>query len=177
MNCEDIEMLMAEALGDELSPADRPAFEAHLVECDRCRREYESARQAVATMRALPGSKRVTVKREGNRLVIEDTRAAGFSPRGHPRRLKPAARAAGGIFRYAASVLIAFAAGYALHVGLMAVDASRRVELVTQGDEAPTVMLPATGDTLQIALASAHARNPARSDLAKCLVAMAHAKP
>ena len=43
MDCQAFEMMMAEALGDELSPEDRPAFEAHLASCDRCRREYESA--------------------------------------------------------------------------------------------------------------------------------------
>jgi anti-sigma factor RsiW len=39
MNCEEFEMLMADALGDELSPNDRPVFEAHLAECDCCRQE------------------------------------------------------------------------------------------------------------------------------------------
>ncbi len=55
MKCEDVEMLMADALGDELSSDDRSVFEFHLAECDRCRQEYETALRAVDTMRLLPG--------------------------------------------------------------------------------------------------------------------------
>lgn len=190
MTCEDFDILMADALGDELSDADRPAFEAHLAECEKCRREYETASRAVVTMRELPGPERITVRREGNRLVIEDkraaARAAGFSLRGrepgaplsrwfgYPRGLKPAARRFGGVFRYAASILIAFTAGYALHAGLMLTDVGRPVVHVAQPDDVSTEA--ASVGNLQQALVNAHVRKPARSDLAKCLIAMAHPK-
>lgn len=161
MNCEDFEPLLADALGDELSDADRAAFDAHLAECGRCRREYETTRAAVESLRALPGPRRVMVRREGDRLVIR-----GVSPGGPrvPRWLTGAA------FRYAASVLIAFAGGYALHAGLMIAEFGS-----SSGDRgrAPVVApTPAPGDSFQEALLSVHERNPHFSDLAKCLIAM-----
>ena len=78
MNCEDVEMLLADALGDELADADRAAFEAHLAECERCRREYETTRAAVQSMRALPGPQRVTVRREGDRSAKALRRAVAY---------------------------------------------------------------------------------------------------
>ena len=175
MNCEHSDMLMADALGNELSPSDRSAFEDHLAECERCRHEYETARAAVETMRALPGPPRVIVRREGDRLVIESKRGADLGPGGVPRRLKPAARMVGVVFRYAASVLVAFATGYALHAGM-----AGRADSVVQDHGAPVsnrYHVPAgaaSGDSLQAALLSAHAGNPARSNLAKCLIAISH---
>lgn len=190
MTCEDFEILMADALGNELSDADRPAFEAHLAGCEKCRREYETASRAVVTMRELPGPERITVRREGNRLVIEDkrsaARAAGFSLRegepgaplsrwfGYPRGLKSAARRFGGVFRYAASILIAFTAGYALHAGLMLSDIGGPPAPIAQEGYDRARVAPASN--LQQALVNAHVRKPARSDLAKCLIAMAHPK-
>lgn len=199
MNCNDVETLMADALGDELSPADRPAFEAHLGDCPKCRGEYETARRAVATMRELPGPARVTVRREGDRLVIEDKPSKHVSGKANAarrgrlrtvalsllgsanggRKLKPAAW--GALFRYAASVLIAFSAGYALN------EVANSDRLPVGGTEQPSVQNPPSRaddpnsthrnnnrhHTLRRALVSAHARRPARSDLAKCLVAIA----
>ncbi len=199
MNCSDFETLMADALGNELSPADRPVFEAHLGECPKCREEYESSRRAVATMRELPGPARVTVRREGDRLVIEDkppkyvsgkdsaarrgllgtvaSILVGSASRG--RGLQPAAR--GALFRYAASVLIAFFAGYALHeVAISDTPAAGLSGKPSVQDRPPPADDPNSTlpdydrrHTLRGALVSAHARRPARSDLAKCLVAMA----
>ena len=54
MNCERFESLLADALGDELSAANRPAFEEHLRACERCRREYESSSAALSALRSLP---------------------------------------------------------------------------------------------------------------------------
>jgi anti-sigma factor RsiW len=173
VNCEEFEILMADALGDELSPSDRPAFEAHLAACARCREEYESATETVVTMRSLPGPRRVAVKREGNRLVIEDARNAGLVGAGPRRSITGSWR----VFRYAASVLIAFAGGYALHAGLMAADASRRaVQMTAAGPGDPVAPALTKSDSLQSAIVSAHVRNPARTDLAKCLVALAHTR-
>jgi len=162
MNCTDFEVLLADALGDELSVADRPAFEAHLAECEKCRREYETALRTVTTMRELSGPARVTVRREGDRLVIDDR---------PPHALRMPWWFRRGAFRYAASILIAFAAGYAVHAGLMMTEAGRPVDrVVAVGDGAGDVT---STSSLQQALVHTHVRNPARSDLAKCLIAMA----
>lgn len=199
MNCNDFETLMADALGNELSPADRPIFEAHLRDCLKCRGEYESTRRAVATMRELPGPARVTVRREGDRLVIEDKPPKHVSGKANTvrrgrlrtvassllgpalggRGMQPAAR--GALFRYAASVLIAFSVGYALNDGAVGNQSP------VGGSGQPTVPIrPSQADdpnsplpdynrhhTLRGALVSAYAQRPARSDLAKCLVAIA----
>ncbi len=162
MNCTDFEVLLADALGDELSVADRPAFEAHLAECEKCRREYETALRTVTTMRALPGPARATVRREGNRLVIDDR---------PPHALRVPWWLRGGVFRYAASILIAFAAGYAVHAGLMMTEVGRPVDRLVQKDDG--IEAPTSPNSLQRALVHTHVRNPARSDLAKCLIAMA----
>ncbi len=196
MNCVDFEPLMADALGDELSPGDRRVFEAHLGECTRCRQEYATARRAVGMMRQLPGPMRVSARREGDRLVIEDKPAAGrvwdrpsslsfdrLKSRSH--RLRSAARASGGLFRYAAIVLIAFTAGYALHAGAV----SRQLSAISHQSSAFTTRYSTVGNrqstfdndgsyhTLRGALVSAHIRNPGRSDLAKCLIAVARTEP
>ncbi|GAF95163.1 unnamed protein product [marine sediment metagenome] len=162
MNCTDFEVLLADALGDELSAADRPVFEAHLAECEKCRREYETALRTVTTMRELPGPARATVRREGNRLVIDDR---------PPHALRMPWWFRRGAFRYAASILMAFAAGYAVHAGLMMTEGGRRVEHIVQTDEG--IEAPTSPNSLQRALVHTHVRNPARSDLAKCLIAMA----
>lgn len=162
MNCTDFEVLLADALGDELSAVDRPVFEAHLAECEKCRREYETALRTVTTMRALPGPARATVRREGNRLVIDDRPS-------HAPRVPWWFR--GGVFRYAASILIAFLAGYAVHAGLMMTEAERPADHLVQTDD--SIEAPASPSSLQRALVHTHVRNPARSDLAKCLIAMA----
>ena len=154
MNCEDFEMLLADALGGELSVGDRPAFEGHIAECSRCRAEYESMSGAVRSLKALPDPQPVTVRRQGGRLILSES---------SPRRMM---RFSHGLLRYAASVLIAFTAGYALRAALTprtGVSDRAVIELADAGSKR---------DTLQVAIAGAHLRNPARSDLAKCLSAM-----
>ena len=56
MKCDDFELMLADALGGELSEADRPAFEGHLAECAACRRDYESALATVSRLRNLPAA-------------------------------------------------------------------------------------------------------------------------
>ncbi len=173
MNCEEFENLLADALGDELSPEDRPVFEEHLGSCERCRLEYESSREAVAAMRALPGPQRVSVRREGNRLVIEDDDGVRRSP-GRVRRNGGLSRAAwwrSRVSRYAASVLIAFTAGYIAHAALVVQETPMPRGGIVQVPESKT----RTGqqESLRGALVSAYTRNTARSDLAKALIAMA----
>ncbi len=165
MNCEDFEMLLAEALGDELAPGDRPRFEAHLAKCAKCRLEYETASATVATIRELPSPTGVTVRREGARLVIQD----------QPQRASFTARwVSSGVLRFAASILIAFAAGYGLHAGTSATGAARLEDRAVQVDDGEADR--GSAGNLQRALVSTHVRNPKRSDLAKCLIAMANTK-
>ena len=162
MNCEDCELFMADALGDELDPSRRASFSAHLAQCLKCREEYESAVRAVKTMRELPGPRHVAVRREGDRLVILRQSATPF---------RLGRLFTGGVFRYAASVLIAFAAGYALHAGWIATDTPRRVEMPPR--EASEQKEPEPGSDFQGALVYAHNRSPSSSRLAKALMAVA----
>jgi anti-sigma factor RsiW len=163
MNCEDCELFMADAIGEELDPSQRASFSAHLAQCPKCREEYESAMRAVKTMRELPGPRHVAVRREGDRLVILGRSAAPF---------RLGRLFSGGVFRYAASVLIAFAAGYALHAGWMATEPPRRVEMPPAETSEQEERVP--GSDLQGALAYAHNRSPSSSHLAKALMAVAH---
>jgi len=154
MNCEDFQMLLADALGGELPDAQRPDFDTHIARCSKCRREYESMCGAVRSLQSLPEPQPVNVRRVGGRLILSE------SSRGTMTSLSF------GLLRYAAGLMIAFTAGYALRAVL-----------------APPGALPSSGvvqvadaglkrDTLQLAIAGAHLRNPGRSDLAKCLSAM-----
>jgi len=154
MKCEDFQMLLADALGGELSDADRPAFQTHLAQCARCRTEYESMSGAVRSLQALPEPRPVSVRRVGDRLILSE------SP---PRTL---AWFSHGLLRYAAGLLIAFTAGYTLRAGLTPHDATSGAGVVRVADAG------SKRDSLQVAIAGAHLRNPARSDLAKCLMAM-----
>jgi len=179
MSCEEFESLLADALGDELSPEDRPRFEEHLASCTRCRREYETSREAVTNMRDLPGPQRVSVRREGDRLVIQDAVDSNAGPRGLPTsrvRVPPAAQWRSGIYRYAASVLIAFTAGYIAHAALGVQEAVTPIhpKIVELPPEQIEVDEP---QSLQGAIASTYTRSRGRSDLAKALIAMAGHKP
>ena len=162
MKCNEVQELLADALGDELTPAGRQALDAHLQECGRCRRELDSALTALAKMRSLPGPESVSVDRVGDRLVISGTRA--------PLRIR-AFRPSGPAFRYAASVLIAFASGYAFHAGRMMMSQAwsakppRQTSLQPRDTDEPQ-------ETLESALARVHVAKPGRSHFAKCVIAM-----
>lgn len=159
MNCEEFENLLADALGNELAAEDRPDFEAHRATCERCRREYESTRSAIERMRDLTGPAAVDVRREGDRLVIAPGTPATTSPRRVPI-----------VFRYAAAVLIAFAAGY------LSRGASSTVRPETPRVQRPAEEpLPAAASrkpSLRLALADAYAKHRDRSELAGCLSAL-----
>ena len=154
MKCEDFQMLLADALGGELSDAERPAFQTHLAQCARCRAEYESMSGAVRSLQALPEPRSVSVRRVGDRLILSEPSARRMMWFSHS------------LLRSAASVLVAFTAGYALRAALTpstGVSDRAVIEVADAGSRR---------DTLQVAIAGAHLRNPARSDLAKCLSAM-----
>ncbi len=167
MNCQAFETLMADALGGELTPTDKPEFDKHLADCDACRALYEAHRGTLDVLRSLPEPATIRLERIGERLVLHDPRATsrGAAPFPRLRRWLPS-----GAARYAASLLIAFTAGYALHVGLMMKDAT------SPRDTAPPIFhVAARGtdvETVQSALVTAHRRNPKRTDLAKCMAAL-----
>lgn len=162
MNCKEIEMLLADAVGEELRDADRAAFEAHVAECESCRREYDTLRGAVHAMRGISSPARVSVRREGDRLVIGEGReTSGAAPR--------SARPPSNVFRYAASILIAFLAGYLLHAALMfgeARESQSTTPQVVQGADEPS------SPSLRDALVLAHQQSPQASEFAKLIMAM-----
>ena len=164
MSCEDFEMLMADALGDELSEADRPAFEGHLAMCERCRDEYRTALTTVRTLQSLTGADRVSTGVEH-----EVDRAASpirSGPRGYSRWSFTSA------LRYAASVLIAFTAGYAVHAGFVNEPTVRPPDVEHFALNVAAGHAPVEPNTFGAALAGEHLKDPGRSGLAKCMIAM-----
>lgn len=154
MNCEDFQLLLADALGGELSDTQRPAFETHIAQCSPCRREYESMRETVCSLLSLPVAQQVSVRRVGGRLILSESSRGTMTAFSY------------GLLRYAAGLMIAFTAGYALRAILTPREVASHdgvVQVVSAGSKR---------GTLQGAIAGAHLRNPARSDLAKCLSAM-----
>ena len=178
MKCEDFEQLLADALGDELAEADRAAFEAHLAECDTCRHEYKSNAAAVQALKGMGGPQEVRVRREGERLIIEgpETLSAVDAAQGTIETVGPShgrtERRMSALFRYAASLLIAFVGGYALHAGLMLSTADH------PGQNGPGTPLVAQTETptFQAELLRAHQRNPAGSGLSKCMMVLLSAQ-
>lgn len=158
MNRERFDELLAGALGGELSDADRAAFDAHLAADAQARAEYDSLQAAVSQMQSLDAPARVNVSRHGDRLVL-DRAAASRRP----------ATFSFGRLGIAASVLLAFLAGYLLHVGLMFRDRPSTPSSIN-----PTAVAVAENKSpdLRTALASVHAEHPEYSDFCKLVVAM-----
>ena len=174
MNCEQFENLLADALGDELSPTNRRAFEEHVRGCEACRHEYESASAALTAMRSLaaPSSeaKGMDPSVEAGSVYAVPTSMYQFRPPWLP------------LLRYAAAIGIAFAAGY-LFRAERSFPQHAQIEPAIKS-HAPTE--PATSEPFELrerfaniprhsfeaALAGAHLQNPSRPDLAKCMIAM-----
>lgn len=150
MSCEDFEMLMADALGGELAESDRARFEGHLAFCATCRDEYQSMVGAVDRMRLLPGS---------NRVSEAIGREAVSASVGQRRRSRMAI-----VYRYAASVLLAFSAGYVFR---------GEARIASQVDT-PIATHPSDDSrpTLETALVSAHQKRPGGSRLSTAMIAM-----
>ena len=53
MNCERTRDMLADYLGDELTPTERQAFDSHLSACEHCRSEVDSLQAAVRALRQL----------------------------------------------------------------------------------------------------------------------------
>jgi len=161
MNCDQFESMLADALGDELAPEDQSRFDEHLAACESCRVEYESLRMATNDLHSLGAPQSVRMVRSGERVFVDDGSLQSDSPKRFRRSTSP--------LRFAASILLAFVSGYALHAGLILKGDSPSV-----GD-APVERVQAStegGITLGAALVSAHKRNPSRSNLAKCFAAV-----
>jgi anti-sigma factor RsiW len=174
MNCERFESLLADALGEELSAANRPAFEEHVRACERCRREYESASAALAAMRSLPAPPVATVG-----VAKNGNAQAGFGR----SATKPYVLRWSALLRYAAAIVIAFGAGYLYRaeqplltatpgVGPAATVGSIDVHGVRGAPSNRELLAHASPRSFEAALAGAHLQNPSRSDLAKCMIAM-----
>jgi len=170
MNREEFELLMADALGGELSSEDRAAFDAALAEHADWKQEYETAQHTLECLAELGAPRRVVARREGDALVIEPT--AGTARAAAPRPMR-------GGWRYAAAVLIAFTAGYALHAAMILQEGVRPQETivknVTPQETGDVHATPTAGNTqsFEKALLSTHARKPSRSNLATCFIALA----
>lgn len=169
MNCEKMEDLMADCLGGEATPADRERLEAHLIDCDRCRREYESSRGLLDQLQAL----------RDVAPVERDWSAWQATPATHanPIPLRSATR----WLRFAASVLVAFFAGYA--ASSLQKNPGQAVETATPEirglDRSPfraRAPQQAVADAADGSFGSAWLRArlsaPGRSDFAACLLAM-----
>ena len=164
MDCKDFEALLADAVGGELADADRPMFENHLASCAQCRRQYESLIGTVNVMQTLPTPMDVTVTRRGAQLIITEARTPTSNRRAWFSR---------GLLRYAASVLLAFIAGYALHAGVGSTPGGPQPE--TQARIHEVSSSPKTRGTVRTALVDAYRRNPQASTLAHCMAALSRA--
>ena len=152
MNCEDFEVFLADALGGELSSTERSAFDAHLAECSHCRLEYESLARAIRAMWKVPGPPQVTLYPRENESPGEGRPPLGRCFRG--RRFA----------RQAAGIVLAFAAGYAMHAG---------VGRLTPQTKPPAVANSYPADksvSLRTELVNARRENPGRSDLAQFMI-------
>ena len=54
MPCRELVEVITDYLEDRLSPVDRARFEAHLAECEACRRYLEQFRQTIRELGRLP---------------------------------------------------------------------------------------------------------------------------
>ena len=159
MKCEDFEYLLSDALAGELAESDQAAFDAHLAACTACKNEHDSLAAAVGRMRLLPAAPRMSIRRVGDGLLLTPY-AARSAPRWEWMRHS------GDLLRYAAVILVAFTAGYG-------VNRFSTTGPVDQGASGVLRAPPAAPHrNLQSAVALQFSRNPARSDLAKGLLAM-----
>ncbi len=145
LDCEQLELLLADALGDELSNSDRRDFDAHLEICDACRLEYQSLMKTLNITRdRLSGTDAMTESPD-RRPTIRIRRTSGWA-----------------LVRYAAAIVIAFGAGYAMRA-------------IRQAGNEPDVIatnVKVTPATIQERLVIAHQRAPHASSFAKSMLAV-----
>jgi predicted anti-sigma-YlaC factor YlaD len=169
MSCEKMEELMADALGGEATPADRERLEAHLNDCGRCRREYESSRGLLDQLQALRDV--APVEREWPAWQTIPATDAERIP----------SRSATRWFRFAASILLAFVAGYGARslqrspsgTAETSAPVVRGIDRSTFGARTPQQALADAADgSFGSAWLRARLSAPGRSDFAACLLAM-----
>jgi len=148
MNPDEIKDLLADYLGDELSPSDRQRFEQYLTSDPDFAAEVEALRRTLSAMRSLevPGqwsAPGVTAARTG------------------------VARGAI-LLRYAAVILLAFTGGFLVR-GQSGTGSEPAPPSVVEPER------PARQHDWQTRFASAYAENAGKSGLARSLVALAAA--
>ncbi len=177
MNREMFERLLAEALGNELSSANLAAFEACLADHPEWQHEYRAAIKTLRVLAELDAPRQVEVRRSGDTLVIAPQQGSR-----HPTATVARSNPLGGWHRYAAVILIAFTAGYALHGALLVKEAARPPQAFVAGkpqDHTTPIATPNRKaesrhvESFRDAVIHAHRRKPSRSGLATCLIAMA----
>ncbi|MEK6674436.1 MAG: zf-HC2 domain-containing protein [Planctomycetota bacterium] len=111
MGCEDYQLLMADALGNELAESDRCRFEDHLAACETCRREYEASSKSVQMLRSLPEPSEMDLARNQHEWVGSESARQpirrGLVTSSRLRSMR--------ILRQAASIALAFTAGFGVH--------------------------------------------------------------
>ena len=145
IDCKQFEQLLADALGDELSDADRALFDAHLTDCGACRSEYQSLAGAIETVQT--------------RLTLPDALAVSADS-AQASRYRPASGWA--ITRYAAAIAFAFLAGYLL----------RGTNPPAPAPDSNDGATAHRSDTVQEQLVIAHQRAPQASSFAKSMLAV-----
>lgn len=101
MNCQDVESMLADYLGDELDASDRTRFEAHLASCAHCSAEVKDLQRMQTSLQDFPGVSAADAARRTR--VLEIRRRAGWTER---------ALLAG--LRYAAILIIGAGVGWQL---------------------------------------------------------------
>lgn len=145
--CDEMELLMADALGGELIGEETLRFEQHLASCESCRVEYESLSGTVSQLRSRLGS--------DVDILNADQPKQG--------RVEPSTRLRGTLLRYAAIIIISMGVGY----GLRGESTSHR-DSVPLANDAPA----AKAATVQERFATVHRSSPGSSAFTKSLLAV-----
>jgi anti-sigma factor RsiW len=174
MKCDDVERLLADAVGEELSPSESAALEEHLAACPRCRSEIESLRGTLGLLKNLAAADPTNEHAAAIRpitVAIETRQADSFSARPTPLSRIGKLRS----YRTAAGLAIAFLAGYGVRHLLTPNPESTSVVQVTDSGTmpGPEETDAASADSVRRAFLDARMRHAGGSDLARCLIALA----
>jgi len=173
MNCREFESILADELGGELSQRDRSAFASHLAECAACRAEHEAHRATLERLReSVPGPIRATMNQEDGRVVITTGQDAS-NHKASGIRIPTA------LMRYAAVILLSFAAGYLARAwdDPKTSNVDHETVLAESDDrlDSPSPTMDGDnqkGESIREAVLVAHRRNPSRSNASKFIAAM-----
>lgn len=168
IQCREIEDLLADALGGELTQAGRAEFDAHIATCSACQEEFRRSQEALEIMRSLPGPMDAQVREFGRAWTIDPAQVSAAMVHGKGGRWR-------GLLRYAASILIAFTAGYGMHSGFMLWDSGDTQQTPAVAPHAAPG--PTVSDTLESALRAARRRGSGQPRLAMCVSALMQSTP